>query len=69
MADDDVLNLEATTETSHDHLHWFVDAAYLGVSEPSASLLWKLQPGKHTIRAVDDLGRGDSREIIVIAVE
>ena len=37
MAGDDALNLEATAETSHDHLHWFVDAAYLGVSEPSAS--------------------------------
>jgi penicillin-binding protein 1C len=69
MADDDVLNLEATTETNHDHLYWFVDAAYLGVSEPSASLLWKLQPGKHIIRAIDDLGRADSREITVTAVE
>ena len=69
MAGDDALNLEATAETSHDHLRWFVDAAYLGVSEPSAGLLWKLQPGKHIIRAVDDLGRADSREITVTAVE
>jgi penicillin-binding protein 1C len=66
---DEVLNLEATAETSREHLHWFVDAAYLGVSEPSTALLWKLQPGRHVIRAVDDLGRADSRQITVTEVE
>ncbi len=66
---DEVLNLEATAETSREHLHWFVDAAYLGVSEPSTALLWKLQPGRHVIRAVDDLGRADSLQITVTAVE
>lgn len=68
-AGDEVLNLEATAETSREHLHWFVDAAYLGVSEPSAALLWKLQAGRHVIRAVDDAGRADSREITVTEVE
>jgi penicillin-binding protein 1C len=66
---DEVLNLEATAETSREHLHWFVDAAYLGVSEPSAALLWKPRPGRHVIRAVDDLGRADSRQIVVTEVE
>ncbi len=68
-ADDEVLNLEATAETSRDHLHWFVDAACVGVSAPSSALLWKPQPGKHIIRAVDDAGRADAREILVTAVE
>jgi penicillin-binding protein 1C len=66
---DEVLNLEATAETSREHLHWFVDATYLGVSEPSAALLWKPQPGRHVIRAVDDEGRADSRPITVTEVE
>ena len=66
---DEVMNLEATAETSREHLHWFVDAAYLGVSEPSAALLWKPSPGRHVIRAVDDLGRADSRQVIVTEVE
>jgi membrane carboxypeptidase/penicillin-binding protein PbpC len=69
MAADEVLNLEATAETSHERLHWFVDATYLGVSEPSTALLWKLQPGRHVIRAVDDSGRADTRQITVTAVE
>jgi membrane carboxypeptidase/penicillin-binding protein PbpC len=66
---DEVLNLEATAETSREHLHWFVDAAYLGVSEPSVALLWKPLPGRHVIRAVDDSGRADTRQILVTEVE
>ena len=68
-ADDEVLNLEATTDTARDHLRWFVDAAYVGESAPSSALLWKPQPGKHLIRAVDDSGRADVREILVTSVE
>ena len=60
-----MLNLEATAETSREELHWFVDATYLGVSAPSAALLWKMAPGKHVIRAVDGAGRADSREVLV----
>jgi penicillin-binding protein 1C len=69
VAADEVLNLEATAETSHERLHWFVDATCLGVSEPSTAMLWKLQPGRHVIRAVDDSGRADTRQITVTAVE
>jgi len=66
---DEVLDLEATAETSRENLHWFVDATSLGVSKPSTALMWKLQPGSHVIRAVDDLGRADSRQITVTTVE
>jgi penicillin-binding protein 1C len=66
---DEMLNLQATAETSHEHLHWFVDAAYLGVSTPGAAFPWKLQPGRHIVRAVDDSGRADSRQVTVTAVE
>ena len=68
-ADDEVLNLEATAETRQEQLRWFVDATYLGESAPSTAFLWKLQPGQHVIRAVDEQGRADSREITVTAVE
>jgi len=69
METDEILNLEATAETSREQLHWFVDATYLGASAPSTALLWKPQPGKHLIRAVDDSGRADSRLVTVTAVE
>lgn len=68
-AEDEVLNLEATADTGRDHLRWFVDAAYVGESAPSSALLWKPQPGRHVIRAVDDSGRADTREILVTSVE
>jgi penicillin-binding protein 1C len=65
----EVLNLEATAEIPHEKLHWFVDTAYLGVSEASTALLWKPRPGRHLIRAVDDAGRADSRLVTVTTVE
>jgi penicillin-binding protein 1C len=65
----EVLNLEATAETSREELHWFVDAACVGTSEPSTALLWKMAPGKHVVRAVDEAGRADSRQIVVTEVE
>ena len=66
---EEVLNLEATAETSGEHLHWFVDAAYVGVSGPSSALPWRLEPGRHVIRAVDDAGLVDAREVLVTSVE
>jgi len=39
------------------------------VANEAAALLWKLQPGRHVIRAVDDLGRADSRQIAVTEVK
>jgi penicillin-binding protein 1C len=65
----DVLNFAATEETSHEHLYWFVDATYLGVSEAGNDLSWKPIPGKHLIRAVDDSGRADSRLITIRSIE
>jgi penicillin-binding protein 1C len=66
---DDVLDLEATAPTAGERLRWFVDAAYLGDSAPSTALLWKAQPGRHVIRAVDEGGHADTREVLVTAVE
>jgi penicillin-binding protein 1C len=68
-ADGGLLDLQAKAETSTEQLHWFVDASYLGASTPGGALPWKLAAGRHVIRAVDDLGRADSREIVVTAVE
>jgi penicillin-binding protein 1C len=68
-SDEQMLNLEATAETGRTQLRWFVDAAYLGTSAPSTALLWKLQPGEHVIRAVDEQGRTDSRQILVTSVQ
>jgi penicillin-binding protein 1C len=66
---DEAVSLEAIADSPHEHLRWFVDTTYLGVSNASASLLWKPLPGKHLVRTVDESGRADSRVITVTTVE
>ena len=66
---DGVLNLEAAADGANDRLYWFVDAAYVGASRGSAPLAWSPAVGRHTVRAVDENGRADSRTITVAAVE
>jgi hypothetical protein len=39
------------------------------MSPASTPLLWKPVEGRHTIRAVDELGRADARVIDVVAIE
>lgn len=65
----DALNLEASSESARDRVYWFVDSAYLGTSPASTPLLWKPVVGRHTIRAVDELGRADAHVINIVAVE
>lgn len=51
-------------------LYWFVDNAYVGRSNPGDSMYW--QPpaaGDFRVRTVDDLGRGDERQLNVELVE
>jgi penicillin-binding protein 1C len=68
-ADDEVLNLEAAAESAHDQVYWFVDSTFLGASHASSPLLWKPQAGRHIIRAVDEMGRADSRTVTITSVE
>ncbi|RYZ64396.1 MAG: hypothetical protein EOP05_22110, partial [Proteobacteria bacterium] len=46
---------------------WFVGSEYVGKSGLEKPLLWKAKVGRHIVRVVDDLGRTDSRAIIVKA--
>jgi hypothetical protein len=42
-----------------------VGATLLGKARSGSSYLWKPGPGKYIVRAVDDRGRSDTREVIV----
>jgi penicillin-binding protein 1C len=66
---DGVLDLDAAAEGARDRIYWFIDSVYLGSSVASTPLPWKLQVGRHTVRAVDENGRADSRVVTVGAVE
>ncbi len=67
--DAEVINLQASAESSSETIHWFVDAACVGISAGSTPLAWSPHSGTHTIRAVDDKGRADSRTVTVTMVK
>jgi penicillin-binding protein 1C len=61
--------LAANTDSEARRVHWFVDDAYVGSVESGIALGW--QPnhaGRYLVRAVDDRGRADSRELEVAVV-
>ncbi|HEY4214211.1 MAG TPA: penicillin-binding protein 1C [Steroidobacteraceae bacterium] len=50
-------------------IHWFVNDAYVGTSAPDVALTWTPRSsGSFTVRAIDEDGRADSRELRVAVV-
>lgn len=62
--------LIASTDADARLVYWFVDSAYIGSARPGESLFWLPPgPGQVTIRAVDDRGRADTRELRIAATQ
>jgi penicillin-binding protein 1C len=62
--------LSVTLDATARHVFWFVDDAYIGESSPGETTFWQEgAPGTHRVRAVDDQGRSDIRELRVVAEE
>jgi penicillin-binding protein 1C len=57
--------LRAVTDADSRLVHWFADETYLGKSESGQSFIWGASPGEYVIRAVDEQGRSDVRELRV----
>lgn len=65
----DSIPLAANADSDVRTLHWFVDDAYVGTGEPGVAIPWSPQrSGAFIVRAVDDRGRADSRELRVAVV-
>jgi penicillin-binding protein 1C len=61
--------LAANADSEVDRLHWFVDGSYIGTSAPGIALAWNpANAGRYIVRAIDDRGRADSRELHVALV-
>ena len=61
--------LAANADSEVRRLHWFVDEDYIGTGAPGIAIAWNPQrSGKYIVRAVDDRGRADSRELEVALV-
>jgi penicillin-binding protein 1C len=64
--DEESVPLAATADGDVRRLFWFVDSAFVGVAAPNVTVPWQPKRSGHFIvRAVDDRGRADSRELRV----
>jgi penicillin-binding protein 1C len=65
-ADEQTIALQATVDASASEVYWFAGARYLGKAPRGKSLTWRPSgPGHYVLRAVDDAGRSDTREVTV----
>lgn len=63
QAADDRVALTAITDGGVREVFWFVDDTFIGKSRSGEALFYTPRPGRFTVRAVDDLGRADAREL------
>lgn len=58
------LALQAVTGGDASELFWFADRAFIGKVARGETLFWKPPgAGHYTVRAIDDLGRSDARQV------
>jgi penicillin-binding protein 1C len=64
--DEQAIALQATVDAGVARLYWFAGEKYLGTAARGRSLAWHPPgPGHYVLRAVDDAGRADTREVAV----
>jgi penicillin-binding protein 1C len=67
--DSETIPLAANADSEVRRLHWFVDESYVGTGTPGVAIGWQpAHAGRYIVRAVDDRGRADSRELAVEVV-
>jgi penicillin-binding protein 1C len=60
--------LAATTDADARTVFWFADGAFIGESASGRAIAWQpTQAGRLLLRAVDEHGRSDEREVVVEA--
>jgi len=65
----EAIPLAATADGGVRTLHWFVDDAYVGTTRPDTTVAWTPgRSGAFLVRAIDDQGRADSRELRVAVI-
>jgi penicillin-binding protein 1C len=65
-AEEQTISLQATVDASASEVYWFAGEQYIGKSPRGRALTWLPSgPGHYVLRAVDDAGRSDSRDVTV----
>jgi penicillin-binding protein 1C len=67
--DSEKIPFSAVTDADAREVYWFVNEKFLGRSPSGKPFFWNPKPGRFIVRAVDDQGRADSREIKTMLVE
>jgi penicillin-binding protein 1C len=64
--DEQTIPLHATVDASANEVYWFAGEQYLGKAPRGRTLPWQpINPGHYVLRAVDDAGRSDSRDVTI----
>jgi penicillin-binding protein 1C len=62
------LSLQANADADVREVFWFVNGSFIASAAPNAAVEWRPEhAGRYRLRAVDDHGRADTREIEVTA--
>lgn len=61
--------LNAISDGNVQTLHWFINDRYFGKSQPGEALQWHPQPGRYSVRVVDDQGRSANTNMLVSLVQ
>jgi penicillin-binding protein 1C len=67
--DDDRVPLTASADGDVKWLYWFANDSFLAKVRRDEPLFWQPRPGDYDILAVDDLGRSNSRKLLVMAAQ
>jgi penicillin-binding protein 1C len=57
--------LTAVVDADVRNIYWFINETFLGKTPREKSFLWHAKPGNYVVRAVDDFGRSDARDVRV----
>ena len=63
---ENAIPFSAVCDADAADLYWFVDTKYVGRVKRGEEFFWKPTPGNFTIRVIDNQGRFNSRNLIVV---
>jgi penicillin-binding protein 1C len=59
--------LLANIPSDSERVFWFIGDSFIGSAPRGKAFFWKLEPGDHLLRAVDDRGRASTLNFSVMA--
>ena len=69
IIEEERLPLTATTDGDVKWLYWFANDSFIGKVRQDVPLFWNPRVGNYEMLAVDDLGRSNSRNLLVMAAQ